>query len=158
MPADLLTSYAWIFWAALILIFVIVEVVTVDFTFLMIAIGSLGGLLSGLLGAPFWLQTIIAGVLSVVLLLVVRPALKRALARGADQTPTNVAALVGIGGTVTTEFVDGQGHARLANGETWTAKLSHLASDRPLEVGDTVVVTAIDGATALVVPSERTPE
>jgi membrane protein implicated in regulation of membrane protease activity len=158
MPADLLTSYAWIFWAALILIFVIVEVVTVDFTFLMIAIGSLGGLLSGLLGAPFWLQIIIAGVLSVVLLFVVRPALKRALARGADQTPSNVAALVGIAGTVTTEFVDGQGHARLANGETWTAKLSHLASARPLEVGDTVVVTAIDGATALVVPSERTTE
>jgi membrane protein implicated in regulation of membrane protease activity len=158
MPADLLTSYAWIFWAALILIFVIVEVVTVDFTFLMIAIGSLGGLLSGLLGAPFWLQIIIAGVLSVVLLFVVRPALKRALARGADETPTNVAALVGIAGTVTTEFVDGQGHAKLANGETWTAKLSRLAGDRPLEVGDTVVVTAIDGATALVVPSERTTE
>ncbi|MCU1506219.1 MAG: hypothetical protein QOG18_678 [Microbacteriaceae bacterium] len=158
MPADLFTSYAWIFWAALILIFVIVEVVTVDFTFLMIAVGSLGGLLSGLLGAPLWLQILIAGVLSVVLLFVVRPALKRALSRGSDQTPTNVAALVGIGGTVTTEFVDGQGHARLANGETWTAKLSRLADDRPLEVGDTVVVTAIDGATALVVPAERTTE
>jgi membrane protein implicated in regulation of membrane protease activity len=158
MLADLLTSYAWIVWAALILIFVIVEVVSVDFTFLMIAIGSLGGLLSGLLGAPLWLQVIIAGVLSVVLLFFVRPALKRALARGSDQTPTNVAALVGISGTVTTEFVDGQGHAKLANGETWTAKLSHLASDRPLDVGDTVVVTAIDGATALVVPSERTTE
>jgi membrane protein implicated in regulation of membrane protease activity len=158
MPADLLTSYAWIVWVGLILIFVIVEVVTVDFTFLMIALGSLGGLLSGLFGAPWWLQIFIAGVLSVVLLFFVRPALRRALSRGADLTPTNVAALVGIAGTVTTEFVDGQGHARLANGETWTAKVSRLASDRPLEVGDTVVVTAIDGATALVVPAERTTE
>ena len=47
MPADFLTDFAWIFWLGLILIFLIVEVSTLEFTFLMIALGSLGGLISG---------------------------------------------------------------------------------------------------------------
>ena len=60
MPADFLTDFAWIFWLGLILIFLIVEVSTLEFTFLMIALGSLGGLISGLFGAPWWAQIIVA--------------------------------------------------------------------------------------------------
>ena len=97
--ADFISMYAWIFWLALILFFVIVEVITVDFTFLMLAVGSLGGLVAGLFGAPWWLQAIIAAILALVLLFFVRPALKRALRRGADNTPTNVEALLGLSGT-----------------------------------------------------------
>ena len=156
MIVDFLTMYAWIFWVALLLIFVIVEVITVDFTFLMLAGGCIGGLIAGLIGAPFWAQILIAGVLSLLLLFVVRPAIKRSLGRGADQTPTNVAALLGTGGTVTTPFVDGQGHVKLANGETWTARLSQVSTDRPVDTGERVVVTAIEGATAIVVPAEGT--
>jgi membrane protein implicated in regulation of membrane protease activity len=43
---------------------------------------------------------------------------------------------------------------KLANGETWTARLSGDAS-QPLETGDPVLVIAIEGATAVVVPAER---
>lgn len=154
--AEFISMYAWIFWLALILFFVIVEVITVDFTFLMLAVGSLGGLVCGLFGVPWWAQIIVAAILALVLLFFVRPALKRALGRGGDQTPTNVAALLGIAGTVTTDFVDGQGHVKLANGETWTAKLSGLAEPgAEAESGDRVVVTAIEGATAVVMPAER---
>ena len=154
--AEFISMYAWIFWLALILFFVIVEVITVDFTFLMLAVGSLGGLVSGLFGLAWWWQVIIAAVLALVLLFFVRPALKRALGRGGDQTPTNVAALLGLAGTVTTDFVNGQGHVKLSNGETWTAKLSGLTeSGTAAEFGDRVVVTAIEGATAVVVPAER---
>lgn len=154
--AEFLTQYAWIFWLAMILLFVIIEVVSVDFTFLMIAVGSVGGLLSGLLGAPWWAQVIIAGVIALVLIFFVRPLLRGVLRRGGDPTPTNVAALLGLDGMVTTAFVDGQGHVKLANGETWTAKLSGLTSLTSVKSGDRVVVTAIEGATAVVVPAERT--
>lgn len=155
------TTFAWIFWLALILIFVIIEVATVDFTFLMLAIGSAGGLVVGLFGAPWWAQVIVAGVLALILLFVLRPALHRALRRGGDAAPTNVEALLGLGGTVTTAFTDGQGHVKLANGETWTAKLSagyHAdgVGSLPVLLGERVVVTAIDGATAVVIPVERT--
>jgi membrane protein implicated in regulation of membrane protease activity len=156
MLFDFLANYAWIIWLALILIFIIVEVVTVDFTFLMIAIGSLGGLACSLLGAPLWTQVVIAAIIAVILLFFVRPWLKRVLSRGGDHTPTNVEALFGLSGTVTTEFVDGQGHVKLANGEVWTSKLSQLGPQSALIPGDRVTVTAIDGATALVVPAERT--
>jgi membrane protein implicated in regulation of membrane protease activity len=155
MPVDFIVNYAWLLWLGLVLIFIIVEVLTVDFTFLMIALGSLGGIVCDLLGMPVWGQIIVAAVLSVVLLFLVRPWLKRILARGSDQTPTNVEALLGISGVVTTEFVDGQGHAKLSNGEIWTAKLSPGISQRTIDVGANVVVTAIDGATAMVIPSER---
>lgn len=154
--AEFLTQYAWIFWLAMILLFVIIEVVSVDFAFLMIAVGSVGGLLSGLLGAPWWAQVIIAGVIALVLIFFVRPLLRGVLRRGGDPTPTNVAALLGLDGMVTTAFVDGQGHVKLANGETWTAKLSGLTSLTSVKSGDRVVVTAIEGATAVVVPAERT--
>ncbi len=156
MIADFLTTYAWVFWIGLILLFVIIEVATVDFTFLMIALGSVGGLVSGLLGAPWWAQILIAGILSLLLLFIVRPAMQRALGRGGDATPTNVEALLGLSGTVTTSFVAGQGHVKLANGETWTARLSQATEERSVEAGERVVVTAIDGATAVVVPAERT--
>ncbi|MCU1556943.1 MAG: NfeD family protein [Microbacteriaceae bacterium] len=155
MVADFITTYAWILWLVVILVFAIIEVVTVDFTFLMLAAGSVGGLVSDLLGAPFWAQVLIAGVIALLLLFTVRPALLRALKKGGDSTPTNVEALLGLSGTVTTDFVEGQGHVRLANGEIWTAKLSRIAEERPVETGERVVVTAIDGATAVVVPAER---
>jgi hypothetical protein len=64
MILDFLVNYAWIVWLAIILIFGIIELTTLDFTFLMLATGSLGGLVSGLLGAPWWLQIIIAGVVT----------------------------------------------------------------------------------------------
>jgi membrane protein implicated in regulation of membrane protease activity len=153
---ETITTYAWIFWLALILIFVIIEVTTVDFTFLMLAIGSAGGLIVGLFGAPWWAQVIVAGILALILLFVLRPALQRALKRGGDSTPTNIEALLGLSGIVTTGFTGGQGHVKLANGEIWTAKLSQSSGDLPVLLGERVVVTAIDGATAVVLPVERT--
>jgi len=151
-----LTEYAWVLWLALILVFVIVEVMTVDFTFLMIALGCAGGLVSGLFGLDLWVQVVIAGILALLLLFAVRPPLHRLLKRGGDPTPTNVDALLGLAGSVVSDFVDGGGLVKLANGETWTARASRLGDDQPLRLGDRVVVTAIDGATAMVVPAERT--
>lgn len=150
-----LADYAWILWLALILIFVIVEVMTLEFTFLMLAIGGVGGLLVGLLGFDWWVQVVVAGILAMLLLFLAKPALLKALHKGGDPALTLVDALLGSDGTVVSDFVGGQGHVKLANGETWTARLSPLTEDRPLNTGERVVVTAIDGATAVVVPAER---
>jgi membrane protein implicated in regulation of membrane protease activity len=151
---DFIQTYAWIFWLALILIFVIIEVTTVDFTFLMIAVGSLGGLIVGLFGVPWGYQVVAAGVIAILLLFLVRPPLQRALKRGGDHARSNVDALMGLTGTVVVDFNGKAGTVKLANGETWTAKLAG-APDTPLEEGDRVVVTAIEGATAIVAPAER---
>ncbi len=154
MSAEQIISYAWIVWLALILLFLIIEISTVDFTFLMIAVGSVGGLVSALLGVPWFFQLIIAGVLAILLIFTVRPPLLRALRKGEDPTLSNLDALIGLSGTVTTAFTSGAGHVKLANGETWTARLADSSGD--LDLGETVVVVAIDGATAVVAPLERT--
>ena len=152
---EFLATYSWIVWLALILVFVIIEVMSLEFTFLMLAIGSLGGLVAGLVGAPWWLQVIVAGLLSLLLLLVVRPVLLRALRRGGDPTRSNVDALLGLAGTITNDHTGNANHAKLANGETWTARSVEGAS---LAEGTRVVVVAIDGATAVVAPADTSAE
>src|SRR4051812_12667017 len=118
---EFLDQWAWVFWLALILVFIIIEVMSLEFTFLMLSVGSLGGLVAGLLGAEWWVQIILAGLLSLVLLFLVRPALLRSLRKGGDPARSNVDALLGIRGTVVIAFDDGRGQVKLANGETWTS-------------------------------------
>lgn len=149
---DLLVEWGWVLWLALILIFVIIEVFTLDFTFLMLAGGSLGGLVAHFLTAPLWAQVVAAGVLAIVLLFLVRPPLLRSFRKGEDPTPSNVDALLGLTGAVVKEFFDGRGQVKLANGETWTARLADDATGSLTE-GARVVVQRIEGATAVVVPA-----
>lgn len=151
MPGDELTSWAWAFWLALILVFIVIEVLSLSFVFLMLAVGSVGGLIAGLLGAPWYVEFIVACVLSLLLLFLVRPPLLRLTHRGADPTRSNIDALMGIGGTVVLAFDEGHGQVKLANGETWTARLSHHRTDALAE-GDRVQVDFIEGATAVVSP------
>lgn len=158
-----LTDYLWIAWLVLILIFVIVELLTLDFTFLMIAGGSVGGLATNILGGPWWLQIIVTAALSMLLLFTIRPALLKKLTKGADLRPTNVAGLIGLAGITVTELGDSGGQVKLANGETWTASLHstdprHHPTGKTFASGTSVVVTAIEGSTAVVALSERKTE
>ncbi len=157
MPGDVLTSWAWVFWLALILVLLVIEVLSLSLLFLMIAIGSVGGLVAGLLGAPWYVEILVAAVLSLLLLFFVRPPLMRLTRRGADPARSNVDALMNTSGTVVKVFDDGTGQVKLANGETWTARLTPTSA--PLIEGDLVYVDSIDGATAVVssVPTERSP-
>jgi len=148
---DFLVEWGWVLWLALILVFVIIEVFTLDFTFLMLAGGSLGGLVAGFFQAPVWAQVVIAGVLALLLLFVVRPPLMRAFRKGADPTRSNVQALLGLTGTVVTEN-SSRSQVKLANGEIWTSRLADGLPGELVE-GERVVVTAIEGATAVVVPT-----
>jgi membrane protein implicated in regulation of membrane protease activity len=151
---DVIATYAWIGWLVLILVFITIEMLTLELTFLMIAIGSLGGLVSGLFGLPWWWQIVVAVVLSLLLLFAIRPPLLRALKRGGDPTPTNVAALIGSEGRVVLTLTSEGGQVKLANGETWTARLAPVGSVPQLGPGEYVTVSAIDGATAIVAPKE----
>src|SRR6478752_9572997 len=95
---------------------------TLTFTFLMLGIGGVAGLVADLLGAPLWLQAVIAAVVAAVLILVLRPPLLKRLRRGEDPTPSNVAALVGLSGQVLSTVTPHGGQVKLSNGDTWTAR------------------------------------
>jgi membrane protein implicated in regulation of membrane protease activity len=162
-----LTQYMWIGWLALGVIFITIELVTLEFTFLMLAAGALiGGLIVNLLGGPWWLQILCAAALSVLLLFTIKPLLLRRLHRSDPDAKTNVDALYGLGGRIVSHFVDNAGLVKLDNGETWTARLAPSQTGVDLDVGDRVVVAAVLGATVEVVPAksvtgaadERTPQ
>lgn len=155
---DFLVSYGWIIWLALVLIFLTLEMFTLDFTFLMISVGSVAGLAASLFGAAWFIQILLAAALSALLIFTIRPSLLRRLSRGADPTLSNLAALIGLGGAVVSPLSRTTGQVKLGNGETWTAKLSPAVSPREIGLGERVVVVAIEGATAFVVPEERTAQ
>lgn len=147
-------QFAWIGWLVLILAFLVIEMLTLDFTFLMLSIGGVAGLGSDLLGAPIWLQVIIAAAVAAVLILVLRPPLLKRLRRGEDPTPTNVAALVGLSGQVMSTVTAHGGQVKLSNGDTWTARPDQRGE---LEPGTVIRVSRIDGATAFVRPEQEDP-
>lgn len=144
-------DWAWLIWLGLILVFITVEVTTGEFTFLMISVGSVGGLVLSFLDAPWWAQILLAAVLSLLLLFTLRPWLHRRLHRDADPARSNIDALLGISGVVVVAFDDGRGQVKLDNGETWSSRLPTVGpqADELIE-GTRVVVTAIEGATAVV--------
>lgn len=150
-----LTQYLWIAWLVFVIVCVIIEVLTLEFTFMMVAAGSLlGGLGTNLLGAEWWVQILAAAIISGLLLFTIRPLLLKTLNRGEEPARTNVDALYGMSARATTAFTDGAGFVKLANGETWTARLSPEHESSSLAEGERVVVTRIDGATAEVAPKE----
>ncbi|MCS4276165.1 NfeD family protein [Mycetocola lacteus] len=154
---EMITPYIWIAWLALILIFIIIEMLTLEFTFLMLAIGSFVGLLSGILRVEWWGQIIIAGIAGMLLILLVRPPLLRALQRGGDPTKSNMDAVVGQGGVVLETVSAGTGLVKLSNGETWTARTVADGPGTALEPGTVISVALIEGATALVRPDATPP-
>jgi membrane protein implicated in regulation of membrane protease activity len=145
-------QWAWIGWLVLILVFLVIEMLTLDFTFLMLSIGGLAGLVADVAGAPIWLQVIIAAAVAAILVLLLRPPLLRRLRRGEDPTPSNVDALIGLGGTVVSSVSAHSGQVKLSNGDVWTARAESggPADAGELEPGTRVRVSRIDGATAIV--------
>ena len=127
----------WLIWVGGALLLIVIETVTADLTFLMIAGGALGG-----------------GLTSTLLLFAVRPWAKRRLAAATPQMKTNVDALIGRSATTITAVDDGGGRVRLG-GEEWSARLAPAAQGgvTRLEAGVSVTVTQIDGAVAVVAPA-----
>ncbi len=152
---DWIIDNIWVVWLVLILLFITIEMLSLEFTFLMLAIGSAVGLGSGFLGVPWWGQFLIAAAASVLLLLLVRPSLLRLLRKGADPAKSNVDALVGVTGLVVQPVTGHGGQVKLANGELWTASVPSDSPAAPLEPGTQVEVQSIRGATAVVIPTER---
>jgi len=149
-----LFAYTWVLWLVIVVVAVVLELLTLSLVFAMIAVGALvGGLGTWLLHWPVALQVVAAAVLSALLVFLIRPLLYRVLVHGKPRELTNVDALLGMSARATASFVDGSGYARLANGETWTARLDDAHERAEVGTGARLSVVAIDGATAVVAPS-----
>ncbi|WP_167202188.1 NfeD family protein [Actinomyces respiraculi] len=143
----------WLWWLGGALVLAVVETLSADLTFIMIAGGALGGAAAAGLGASLTVQVIVFCVVSVLLLFLVRPWAKAQLARRTPHMLTNVEAKIGREATALTA-VDIHGGRVLLAGEEWSARLADPQADHPappvIPAGAHVRVISVDGAVAVV--------
>ncbi|KAA0111861.1 NfeD family protein [Mycolicibacterium sp. P1-5] len=127
------------------------EALTGDMFLLMLSGGALAAAGSSwLLDWPVWADGAVFLLVSVLLLVVVRPALRRKLTAG-NGLPEPVKALEGKTALVLDRISRHEGQVKL-EGEVWTAR--PFNDDDVYEPGDHVTVMHIDGATAVVWKNE----
>ncbi|NHN55062.1 NfeD family protein [Calidifontibacter sp. DB0510] len=136
---------AAIIWVAVGLLLIAGEALSGDFVLLMLAGGALAAGGSSAVGADLWVSAIVFAVVSVLLLAVVRPVLKRHFTSN-PMIPSGTDALVGASATVLEQVTHDRGLVQIG-GERWTARTTDGQHIGP---GTTVVVQRIDGATAVV--------
>lgn len=135
-----------ILWAVLCVGFLVLEGCTVAMVSLWFAFGAAAAWVISLLGGAFWLQIAVFLVVSVALLGLLRPMLRKY----AKTTKTNVDSVPGTQGLVT-EAIDNvayQGQVKLG-AMTWTARST---SGAPIGVGTQVVVDRVEGVKVFVSP------
>lgn len=137
----------WLIWLVLALMLAGAEALTGDLFLLMLSGGALAATGSSFLfDWPIWADGVVFLVVSLLLLVAVRPVLRRRLRAGTG-LPEPVKALEGKPALVLDRVARHEGQVKL-DGEVWTAR--PLDDNDVYEPGDHVTVMRIDGATAVV--------
>jgi membrane protein implicated in regulation of membrane protease activity len=149
---DWLGDNLWAAWLGAAALLGVAEMFSLDLVLIMLAVGSVAGMVTAILGAPFALQVLIAAGASIAMLGVVRPALAKRL-HGGPELSLGHGKLVGQRGVVTEEITGLQhGRIKLA-GEIWSA--APYDEFTTIAPGEAVEVMEIRGATAYVHPVPR---
>ena len=123
------------------------EALTGDMSLLMLGGGALAAAGSSwLLDLPIWTDGVVFLVVSVLLMALVRPALRRRLTPAKSLT-TGIEALEGKSALVLDRVARDEGQVKV-DGQVWTAR--PLNEGDVFEPGERVTVMHIDGATAVV--------
>lgn len=142
-------SYQAWFWLAVIILFLVIEMVTVS----LVSIWFVGGALAAFIVAYFmdniWIEIAVFLGVSVILLLLLRPLARKLSVKQKDHMISGAKALVGKQAIVTEEIdsVHAKGAVQV-NGQYWTAK-TELFKDRIPK--DTIVdIIDVDGVKLIV--------
>lgn len=136
-------------WMALVIIFLVVELVTVGLTTIWLAGGALVAFILAAIGAGFWLQLATFFVVSFVLIYFTRPFAVKYL--NPRRTRTNSEELIGEVVKVT-ECIDNRAAegTALAKGLEWSARA--VSDDMVIEKDTLVKVLRIEGVKLIVEP------
>ncbi|AIG76800.1 MULTISPECIES: NfeD family protein [Amycolatopsis] len=133
-------------WLIAGILLIIAELLSGDLFLLMVGVGALFGAGSAALtGNPF-IDVAVFAVVSVGMLALVRPTLKRRFLSGPD-IKTNTDALIGARAVVVSTVDVEAGQVKLA-GDVWSARC--MTEGEPIAPGTSVTVVEISGATAVV--------
>ncbi len=138
---------AWIIWAVVTLVALLIEVLTLGFAVICFAIGALVACLVAFVGGDMMWQLAAFSVTTIVALIVVRPFIIRYLAKSKSKVETNAQALVGRRAVVTQDIRDGVGRVRV-DGDDWKAE-TECETD-VLLVGDRVEVVRVESVILIV--------
>ena len=139
----------WMWWLGAALALGLVELLVVDVVVLTLLGGAIAGAIAAALGAPVWLQMVVACATSVLLFFTLRPWAMRWLKKKSPLEVTGAAAHVGQEATAVMEVTHSGGRIKIG-GEVWSARLDSSFSGQVIPAGSPVVVASISGATALV--------
>jgi membrane protein implicated in regulation of membrane protease activity len=124
---------------------------TLDLFFIMLGGGALAGLLADFAGADFWLQIVVFCVVSLLMVVFVRPVALKHLKKGPADQRTNIDRLIGESALVMETVSTSSGLVKIG-GDVWSAR----SETGVLAPGQHAIVSAIDGATAVVAPQPET--
>lgn len=149
---SLFDDNAWIGWLMAAAVLGCLEMLTADFTLLMLAVGAAAGAAAAAIAPGMWVvQVVVAALVAGLLLALLRPTLLRRV-RDSVGYRSSLDILVGSTGYALGEVTDHSGTVHVnGDGDTWTARLVDAAG--PVEDGDRVEVYAVEGTTLLVYPS-----
>jgi membrane protein implicated in regulation of membrane protease activity len=141
-------QHGWLAWVGLALALGAIEAVSVDFVFLMLAGGCLAGGAAAASGGNLPVQVLSAVAVAGLLLLVVRPLIKRRFTVPEGAHVVGVGAHVGRSALAVSTVTELDGRIKLG-GETWSAHT--LPGSADCLPGQEVRVVSIEGATAVVI-------
>lgn len=147
---DWIRDHAAATWIGVAVVLALVEMMSLDLVLLMFAIGALAAAVSAGFGAPLWVAILVFALVSLAGLLLVRPPVVARLHAGPTLTSGHDA-LVGKSAVVA-EPVDKHGGRVKLSGEIWSARAA--SESESFDAGTEVLVTRIDGATAVVTTKE----
>lgn len=136
-----------LWWIGAALLFVVVEVVSVNLVLIMFAGGAFVAAIAAALGVPLGWQFVVFAVASGLFMFALRPWLLRRLRGRMPLVETNAAAQVGRIAVVVADVGPTGGRIKLS-GEVWSARSARDGLVYPL--GAEVRVLRLDGATAIV--------
>jgi len=143
----------WLIWLIVAAVLAVAETSTMSFVLVMFAGGAVAASVTDAAGGPLFLQVVVFGVVSLLLIAIARPFIRRHLAT-TPAAVTGSAALVGQEAIVLREVTAYDGRVRLNGGE-WSARA--VNREHILPAGMVVRVARISGATAFVVPEQSVP-
>lgn len=135
-----------IFWLLMVAVMLVIEIFTLGLTTIWFSIGAVAAAAAAGAGAPLWVQILLFSVVSVVIMLLVRPFAMKVINR--DRIKTNIEDAVG-GQAEVIEAIDNQkeqGRVRF-RGVEWMAR---SADGSAIAAGTVVTVEAVSGVKLLV--------
>lgn len=143
-----------IIWLAAVVVFAVVEIVTIQLVAIWFAVGAVCAMAACTLDAPLGVQFLVFGVVSLVLLLLTRPLVKRYIKVKAVRT--NADRLIGKFAVVEQDIcnLESRGAVKVS-GVTWTAR-SEDGSD--IKAGEKVEIREIKGSKLIVSDAAKEPE